>query len=369
MNKDNVNILIVDDDSAIRDFLKLILNKAGYVVEVVSSGLEGWEFLSRKDHEIKVILLDRLMPKMGGLELLGLIRNDPDLKDIQVILQTGLSEATDVAAGTNAGANRYITKPLNREVVLAMVRSCLKDYDHLNNVKYLADLSEDFKTKMLSIFSHGIKTPLNGILGFTQFLLEENQNLDGFTFDYLKIIKQSGERINNFVEDALLLISLKAEKVDVTKCCFPMSIQSIFQGIVEEFDEKAEKRGVNLCFSCDCDLEQNWRWELVDKAFRAVLDNAIKFTARHSQVVVNVNIIDQECRVEVMDQGPGIPYDAEGKIFQLFEVQNVLNLTEGFGISLILCRQILRLFGGRIIGENREEGGAVFTICLPLTGT
>lgn len=362
------SILIVDDDTSIRNFLKLILQKAKYNVYTASNGMEGWEILQAQKANIKVVLLDRVMPKMGGLELLKLIRKDLELKDLQVILQTGLSDEADVAIGTTAGANRYITKPLSKHVVLAMVKSCLKDHDHLSNVKYLADLSDEFKTKMLSIFSHGIKTPLNGILGFTQFILEENKNLDSITLDYLKIIQQSGERINNFVENALLLISLKAGKVDIDKCRYQIPVHSVLEGIIDEYKQDAQKKQVTIEFSRCGEGEQNWRWELIEKVFRTVLDNALKFSPEHSQINIKSSIVDQkEWVIEIEDQGKGLPADAEDRIFQLFEVQNVMNLTEGFGVSLILSKQVLELFNGQISGENKEEGGAVFKIRLPLS--
>ncbi|MDH5561013.1 MAG: response regulator [Deltaproteobacteria bacterium] len=132
--KNNYSILIVDDENQNIELLNDILVDDGYDVIQARSGEEAWLILETTEKLIKVILLDRMMPGISGTELLKKIRLDRRFKDKQVILQSAMAMATDIACGTDAGANKYITKPIDEKILLSMLRSCVKDYDQLNSI-------------------------------------------------------------------------------------------------------------------------------------------------------------------------------------------------------------------------------------------
>ncbi|MDH5259106.1 MAG: response regulator [Gammaproteobacteria bacterium] len=122
-------ILAVDDNAV---NLSLIESQIEFLninhhFKTAENGLIAWQMLLENPSEYDVVLLDRMMPEMTGIELLQKIKNDKRLKHINVILQTAMSKREDIIEGMNAGAFYYLTKPLDIEIVEPVLRSALDD--------------------------------------------------------------------------------------------------------------------------------------------------------------------------------------------------------------------------------------------------
>jgi len=119
-------ILVVDDDWIIASILERVLTQSGYAVVTLQDGPSALDLLAR-DSAFDVILLDRMMPGMDGLELLGHLKSHPVLQDIPVVLQTSLDSEEEILAGLKAGAHYYLVKPLDAKIVLQMVAAAVQD--------------------------------------------------------------------------------------------------------------------------------------------------------------------------------------------------------------------------------------------------
>jgi len=127
-SKDNANpepreILIVEDSPPQALLLQKILEKNGYKVSVATNGIEALSYL--EGHLPALIISDILMPEMDGYELSQKIKARDDLKDIPIILLTQLSESDDIIKGLECGAENFITKPYDRELLLSRIRYVL----------------------------------------------------------------------------------------------------------------------------------------------------------------------------------------------------------------------------------------------------
>lgn len=120
-------ILIVDDEPFNIEILTEHLENSGYLVEPAYDGLEAWEILQREDVRFDAILLDRMMPRMNGMELLAKIKQLDRFKALPVILQTAMGSPDAVREGLQAGAYYYLTKPFERETLLAIVAAAVRD--------------------------------------------------------------------------------------------------------------------------------------------------------------------------------------------------------------------------------------------------
>ena len=121
------HILIVDDEPFNIEILTEHLEQKGYSVEPAYDGVEAWELLQRDDVSYDAILLDRMMPRMNGMELLAKIKQMDRFKMLPVILQTAMGSPEAVREGLNAGADDYLTKPFERETLLAIVSAAVRD--------------------------------------------------------------------------------------------------------------------------------------------------------------------------------------------------------------------------------------------------
>lgn len=121
------HILIVDDEPFNIEILTEHLEQNGYSVEPAYDGVEAWDLLQRDDVSYDAILLDRMMPRMNGMELLAKIKQMDRFKMLPVILQTAMGSPEAVKEGLNAGAYYYLTKPFERETLLAIVSAAVRD--------------------------------------------------------------------------------------------------------------------------------------------------------------------------------------------------------------------------------------------------
>ena len=130
MIKENIKILLVDDEPDILEILSYNLNAEGYNVLTASNGLEAVKLA--KKHVPNLILMDVMMPEMDGIEACGQIRLISELKDIIIALLTARGEDYSKLAGFEAGADDYITKPFNPLELKARVDAKLKKRTNVN---------------------------------------------------------------------------------------------------------------------------------------------------------------------------------------------------------------------------------------------
>jgi len=120
-------VLIVDDDPANLAALTRILTKSGMETATAEDGQDALAMLRAEPGHFDVLLLDRMMPRMDGLELLRRIKSSPGLRSLPVVLQTALTSGEEILEGLQAGAFYYLTKPLNKSMVVAVVRTAAED--------------------------------------------------------------------------------------------------------------------------------------------------------------------------------------------------------------------------------------------------
>ena len=117
-------VLVVDDDPVIQKLLKVNFEMEGYEVLSAADGAEGLD--QAKAGNPDVIILDVMMPKMNGLEVLAALKADSSLDTIPVILLSAKAQAGDVQAGIDRGANAYVTKPFDPLDLLERVGTLIK---------------------------------------------------------------------------------------------------------------------------------------------------------------------------------------------------------------------------------------------------
>ncbi len=125
MLAETIKVLAVDDNMVNLEIICCTLPTKEYKVVCAKSGEEALKLLQKKLFDI--VLLDRKMPGIGGLETLKRIKQTPTLNDIPVIFQTARSQSNEIIEGINAGAFYYLTKPFHKEMLLSIVRAASAD--------------------------------------------------------------------------------------------------------------------------------------------------------------------------------------------------------------------------------------------------
>jgi len=154
-------ILVVDDETVNLDFFEVMLSKLGFIVEKCDNGLEVIEKVKKFLPDL--IILDNIMPGMTGREISKILKNDPGLKSISIIMLSALDDVKDKVAGFEAGVDDYITKPFNFTEVLARINAVLRNRALFDQIKMrearlvlAEELNKDLKEN-LSVFIGSIE--------------------------------------------------------------------------------------------------------------------------------------------------------------------------------------------------------------------
>ena len=144
--QDPARILIVDDEPFNLEIVSDHLSDAGYEVVTAEDGAAGWEILQHDSQGFDAILLDRMMPRMDGMQMLAHVRQHPDFQHVPVIMQTAVGAAENVREGLAAGAYYYLIKPFQREILLSIVASAVGFYREKRHLeRQLAEQASSFR--------------------------------------------------------------------------------------------------------------------------------------------------------------------------------------------------------------------------------
>lgn len=202
---DCARLLLVDDEPLNLEILAEHLDSPSYATVQAENGLEAWRILDADPEGFDAVLLDRMMPVMNGMELLARLRADPRFAALPVVMQTAAAAKEQVAEGLRQGAYYYLTKPFERDVLLAIVEAAL---EHRRNRITLADDRVDprslvegafrFRTlsearRLAGFLARACPNPDQIVLGLTELMINavEHGNL-GITYREKSLLNESG---------------------------------------------------------------------------------------------------------------------------------------------------------------------------------
>jgi len=215
--------------------------------------------------------------------------------------------------------------------------------------------------------SHEIRTPLTSIEGFTQALLDDMVEREDEKRRYLRIVQEETRRLQRVLAQLLALSRLDAGAWILHP--ETVSLPDLLGEVREKLRPRAEEKGlaVELFLSPALRPVESDRVAL-EQVFTNLLDNAVKFTPQGGTVHVSADPLPRGgARIQVRDSGPGIPEEDLEHIFdRFFRVERSRSQQYGgSGLGLAVCRELVRLLGGRINAWSRPGKGSVFTVELP----
>jgi CheY-like chemotaxis protein len=221
------------------------------------------------------------------------------------------------------------------------------------------------KSTFLANLNHEIRTPLSGILGMTDLLLETQ--LDEEQRDYVATARLCAENLFHLLNATLQYSALTAGHVQLDETEF--SLREMVDSALAKEREKAQAKGLQLLVALDARLPPTMVGDAarIQELIIHLLDNAIKFT-HHGSVELALQRDGERIRIAVRDTGIGIPSDRRTRIFESFhQVDSGLSRSyPGLGLGLALVHKLLELMGGEIEAESEPGEGSTFTVQLPM---
>jgi len=379
-------VLIVDDIPSNLNFLSEVLHVEGIGVMLATTGTDAIEIAKYKLPDL--ILLDIAMPVMDGYQVCAQLKSNPATADIPVIYLTARTEPEDILKGFETGAVDYIMKPFNSAELIARVKTHLelrfktqvlkginqhleeevklrtaeitranqaltesnrkleRAYDELSNL-------DKAKDEFIRHINHELRTPLQGIHGFTLILEEIMDSPE--EQEYIQAINQLVKRLVKLSEISLLFTEIKANNYKIT--LKPVSLKFAVEQAVNVFKgdyPRIEMR--NLGPEDNVFVKADQRLLLI--CLELILDNALKYTPEDAKVRISNRRENSMAWVEITDNGPGFSAKALENLYELFTADNLRYRSHGFGIGLATAKIIADTLSARLEISNLHGSGA-----------
>ena len=231
----------------------------------------------------------------------------------------------------------------------------------------MADALEDSERQrrnMVADVAHELRTPLTNLQGHIEAVQDGLLEPDASTMDTMH---RQAVYLNRLVVDLRLLASTESHDFQLTR--EPVSIPEIVSQVSESFRPRAEAASVELSVSVPDDLPMMDLDRLrIEQVLANLLDNAVAHTPQGGRIAVAAEHMGDAVRVTVADTGPGIPADAQPRVFdRLYRVDPSRDrATGGSGLGLTIARQLVEAHGGAIWVESEEGSGSRFGFDLPV---
>jgi len=363
-------MLVVDDIEANVRLLSRILKNAGHEISTAQSGQEALEKVLSEPPD--VVLLDVMMPGMDGFEVCRRLRADPQTSTLPIVMVTALQETEDRVKALEAGADDFLTKPVDSVEVVARVRSLLRvkrGRDELE--KSYADLrrAESLRDDLSEMLVHDLRTPLTTLLGPLEMLEGEQFGpLNETQREVASMSARSGYRLLYLVNELLDIskmeggrMTLQPREVDLRKT----SEEAIEQVAVVH---SANQSRIAIEYSNDVPpiIADE---DLLRRVLINLLGNAIKFTPRDGYITLGIESQDNDILMWVRDTGEGVPAADQERIFEKFgQVESrKAGRKMSTGLGLTFCKLAVEAHGGRIWLESAPGQGSTFFFTLPLS--
>jgi len=224
--------------------------------------------------------------------------------------------------------------------------------------------ANDTKNKLFSILAHDLQSPLAAIQNYLEILSElqlDEEERQSFEKSLLDSTKSTKQMLTN------LLSWSKAQMEGVTVNLVRTDLKGVLLDIFKTYEPIAAEKGIRIIERLKNDVSISADKDMFQLIIRNLIDNAIKFTDPGDEIIVSDEIIGNECRIVIKDNGIGIPIDQQGTIFSLkarstFGTKN----EKGVGLGLVLCKEYIELQNGKIAFESVAGVGTTFYVSFKL---
>jgi signal transduction histidine kinase len=370
-----IHLLLVDDLEENLLALEALLKRDGVVCLKARSGDEALELLLV--HDVALALVDVQMPGMDGFQLAEFMRGNANARHVPIIFVTaGSADQQRRFRGYEAGAVDFIQKPVETDVLKSKANVFIELYrqrqeilSHRDELKaYAAALSaaDRRKNDFIAMLGHELRNPVMAFRAGLQ-LLERQKDPEKSAQIHARMEVQA-HHLSRLIEDLLDVARIDQGKISLQR--ERVTVQSIIDSAVDTSRPKIDAGRHDL--TVDVPGSPIWLdgdFTRLSQVVSNLLTNAAKYTPSEGRIEVSANRVEDRVRIDVADNGVGVPQDMQVRVFDLFTQSKGPDdrSREGLGIGLALVRQLVEMHEGAVELESAGAGaGSRFTVWFPV---
>jgi len=375
-------ILIVDDEIKNIRLFKAMLMSERYLTLEALSGEQALEMVSVVSPDL--ILLDVMMPGINGFDVCRKLKRAEETKIIPIVMVTALSEKAHRLEALEAGADDFLSKPVDRSELVVRAKSLLRIKTYHDELRArnseIAEQNEKLrelqkiKEGLTHMIIHDLNNPLSSIIGALDLILLKESALSQKSLGSMNACLDYCRDLKDMILSLLGIHRMEEGKLELD--IEGSNITELIMEVMQQSEFKAMKNQVRL-FANGSKAPYTVAIDrgLIKRVILNLLSNAIRHTPTGGKVEVktDLNTADESIRIQVVDTGNGLAPEYHQKVFDKFEQvglsQEGVALGSG-GLGLAFCKMAVEAHGGKIWVESEGEGqGANFQFTLPVRAT
>ena len=314
-------ILIIDDKTENLHYLNTLLKEEDYLVKASTEPI--FAINSSKLNPPNLILLDIKMPNLDGFEVCKLLKNEENLKDIPIIFISALDDVQSKVKAFEEGGVDYITKPFEKEEVLARIKTQLNIFESKKTISNLLEQQDFFLKKII----HEMNTPLSII----SLNIDNLESTLGYK-EQFETMKASAKSLSSIYND-LYYLSKKEKRIsEITN----INLIRFLSSRLAFFDEMANVKNIDISLNIHQEFDISMDSYELERVIDNTLSNAIKYSFEDSNIDIILEKKEDIYKLEIKNEGIKI---ADTKaIFNAYYQQKDKNI--GFGLGLSIVKEI-----------------------------
>ena len=350
-------ILVIDDEPMPRETMIRLLKFGGHETLEARDGRSGMQLAS--EHLPDLVISDVRMPHINGFEVLDRLRANPDTSSIPVVFVSALNDLKAIREGMNAGADDYLGKPYSADELLRVVDTQLKKKTLVHD-KFDTSLKL-LRKNIIYALPHEFRTPLSLILGYGQMLEDEYNTIKpDDLLQFSQSIVNAGNRLQRVIENYLVYVQIEmiqgdAQEVEQLRNHIIKDSATVIEAVAKKVAAKYQ-RSADLSMDL-CHLALRISEANLKKIIEELVDNAFKFSAAGSKVVIK-SIHEQDTfKLYIRDYGRGMTAEQIKSLGAYMQFNRALFEQQGLGLGLTIAHRLVELHNGKLRIESRVDQG------------
>jgi two-component system sensor histidine kinase/response regulator len=360
------SVVAIDDNPAVLDAVRIILETAGFEAAIAHNGRAGIELVRSKLPD--VVICDISMPEVSGHDVLRALRHHPATAAIPVLFLTAHSDRDDVRTGMELGADDYITKPFAAKDIVGAVEAQIKKRTVLA-ATYETTLRL-LRKNIAYALPHELRTPLAGIIGYAGILeMDCERLLPDEIYQIAEHIMASGRRLERVLENYLVYAQLEILGAD------PLELEALRNHIVGNTAEivarQATQKAEEAQRIADLDLQiDNIALRISEGDLRKIVeelvDNALKFSKPGSPVHIRTRRELDRFILSIQDHGRGMTAEQIQNVGAYMQFGRMMHEQQGLGLGLIIARRLAELHDAKMLIQSEPDRGTRVSLTFPV---